>query len=82
MCNHDNDDIYVVGLDNQTYVLKSHMHLMCLDVIKEVFPDACFVFTYRKLPDVVGSFCSLTETVSTFKGKHFLPLKVSIILTH
>jgi hypothetical protein len=57
------------GMDNQTYVLKSHMHLMCLDVIKEVFPDACFVFTYRKLSDMVGSFCSLSETVTKPWGR-------------
>ena len=60
-------NLWFSGLDNQTYVLKSHMHLMCLDVIKEVFPDACFVFTYRKISDVIGSFCSLSETVCIFK---------------
>jgi hypothetical protein len=56
------------GLDKQTYVLKANVHLLCLDAILKVFPDAKFVFTCRNLSEMVGSFCSLQEVVTTPYG--------------
>ena len=51
-------------IGEKTFLLKAHVHLMCLDVLIDLFPDAHFIFTYRKVSDIVGSYCSLTEKVS------------------
>ncbi len=45
------------------WVLKAPMHMIFLDALLHVFPDASVVVTHRNLEDVLPSFCSLTATV-------------------
>ncbi len=56
--------LYISGVNNKRYLLKSHIHLMALDVLMEVFPDANLIFTYRRLTDMVASFASLIYKVT------------------
>lgn len=46
------------GLDKHGLLLKSHNHLLSLDALLDAFPDACLIFTYRKMTEVIPSFCS------------------------
>jgi len=46
------------GLDQHQLLLKAHVHLLSLDALLDVFPDACLIFTYRKMTEVIPSFCS------------------------
>jgi len=46
------------GLDQHGLLLKSHNHLLSLDALLDAFPDACLIFTYRKMTEVIPSFCS------------------------
>ena len=63
--------LQVIGfgqMENKTYLLKAHIHLMCLDSLLEVCPDACMVFTYRGLREMMGSFCSMIEKATELYG--------------
>jgi hypothetical protein len=54
------------------WILKTGQHLLDLDVIAEVFPDAGFVWTHRDPSELVPSFLS---TVTCFRsGTHAGPL--------
>lgn len=44
------------------WILKYPGHLNDLEVIRQVFPDAKFVWTHRDPTTVIGSLCSLMET--------------------
>ncbi|WP_199037229.1 sulfotransferase family protein [Glycomyces salinus] len=50
------------GREPKRWILKHPGHLNHMDVIREVFPDACFVWTHRDPITVMGSSCSLMET--------------------
>jgi hypothetical protein len=43
----------------ERWLLKSPAHLQALDVIVEMFPDACIVVTHRDPRECVGSYCSM-----------------------
>jgi hypothetical protein len=45
------------------WLLKSPCHLWALDVLIEMFPDACIVQTHRDPVEVVGSYCSMIEAL-------------------
>ena len=51
------------GRDRRRWVLKFPGHAAHLDVIRQVFPDARFVWSHRDPVGAVGSFCSLVETL-------------------
>ena len=51
-------------MENKRYLLKAPHHLLHLEAILDVFPDANFVFTHRKLSQIVPSFCSLIIAVN------------------
>ncbi|MBO0610790.1 sulfotransferase family protein [Myceligenerans salitolerans] len=51
------------GREPKRWVLKYPAHLNDMPVIKKVFPDATFVWTHRDPATVVGSACSLVETL-------------------
>ena len=51
------------GRAPRRWVLKYPAHLNDMPVIKKVFPDATFVWTHRDPASVVGSSCSLVETL-------------------
>lgn len=51
------------GRAPKRWIVKYPAHLNDMTVIKEVFPDATFVWTHRDPATVVGSACSLVETL-------------------
>ncbi|GAB4086034.1 sulfotransferase [Myceligenerans cantabricum] len=51
------------GRAPRRWVLKYPAHLNDMPVIRKVFPDATFVWTHRDPAAVVGSSCSLVETL-------------------
>ncbi|GHH75378.1 sulfotransferase family protein [Promicromonospora soli] len=51
------------GRAPKRWVVKYPAHLNDMSVIKQVFPDATFVWTHRDPATVVGSACSLVETL-------------------
>ena len=57
------------------WVLKTGQHLLDLDVIAEVFPDACFVWTQRDPNELVPSFLSTAACIRS--GTHPQPLDLS-----
>jgi hypothetical protein len=51
------------GRERRRWVLKFPGHAAHLDVIRQVFPDARFVWSHRDPAAAVGSFCSLVEAL-------------------
>lgn len=51
------------GRERKRWVLKYPGHLGDMDAIRQVFPDATFVWTHRDPVTVIGSFASLLETL-------------------
>jgi hypothetical protein len=47
----------------ERWLLKSPAHLWALDILVEMFPDACIVQTHRNPLHVVGSYCSMMEAL-------------------
>lgn len=47
----------------QRWVLKCPDHVFALDAIREVYPDACFVFVHRDPTRVLASVAHLTEVL-------------------
>lgn len=45
------------------WLLKYPLHLHQLEDLIKVYPDASFIMTHRPLTKVVGSFCSVVETL-------------------
>ena len=43
----------------ERWLLKSPCHLWALDVLVEMFPDACIVQTHRDPLEIIGSYCSM-----------------------
>ncbi|THV30089.1 sulfotransferase [Glycomyces paridis] len=50
------------GREPRRWILKYPAHLGDVDAIREVFPDAVFVWTHRDPATAAGSMCSLMET--------------------
>lgn len=48
---------------NQRWVLKAPAHLLNLDALLTIFPDACIIQTHRNPLKVIASACSLTAIV-------------------
>ena len=64
-------------MDEHQYLLKAHVHLLNLDALLEVFPDACLIFTYRKMTEVLPSFCS---TIAMVKMTHLSLLYIYLYI--
>jgi hypothetical protein len=52
----------------ERWLLKSPAHLWAIDSLVELFPDACILFTHRNPLEVVGSYCSMMETLMASRG--------------
>lgn len=52
-----------LGRERKRWVLKHPGNLFCLEQILEVFPDAKIVWTHRDPATVIGSLCSMNETL-------------------
>lgn len=64
------------GRERKRWIVKYPGHLKDMAAIKEVFPDATFVWTHRDPATVVGSTCSLVETMWAMYQKDPDPLEV------
>jgi hypothetical protein len=64
------------GRPSKRWIVKYPAHLNDMTVIKQVFPDATFVWTHRDPAAVVGSSCSLIETLWAPYQKDPDPLEV------
>ncbi|MFT4570840.1 MAG: hypothetical protein ACI8TX_001231 [Hyphomicrobiaceae bacterium] len=47
----------------ERWLLKSPAHLWALDVLVEMFPDACIVQTHRDPTEVLASYCSMMHAL-------------------
>lgn len=64
------------GRESRRWIVKYPGHLNDMAAIKEVFPDATFVWTHRDPATVLGSSCSLVETMWAMYQKDPDPLEV------
>ncbi|HJQ46749.1 MAG TPA: sulfotransferase [Amycolatopsis sp.] len=75
-------NLQVIGLHEpgKRWVLKSSSHLVCLDALLAVYPDALIIQTHRRpASTVLGSACSMVDKMtagrsSTFQGKAIGPV--------
>ena len=68
------------GRPSKRWVVKYPAHLNDMTVIRKVFPDATFVWTHRDPGTVVGSACSLVETLWAPYQKDPDPLEVGQLI--
>lgn len=73
---HHHRLLQLIGLNDtdKRWVLKNPSHLMAVDALSEVYPDAIIVVTHRDPVTCVASMCSLAEastrgTSTTFVGE-------------
>ena len=53
---------------SKRYMSKAPFHLLYLDTLVDVFPDATLIYTYRPLTEVLPSSLSLHKTQMAFAG--------------
>ncbi|HEX2145252.1 MAG TPA: sulfotransferase [Glycomyces sp.] len=58
------------GRERRRWILKFPGHTAHLDVIRQRFPDATFVWTHRDPAAAVASFCSLVASLSGLHCRH------------
>jgi hypothetical protein len=51
----------------ERWLLKSPAHLWAIDVLLEFFPDACLVWAHRNPVELVPSYCSMIEALSSLR---------------
>ncbi|MEN8182021.1 MAG: sulfotransferase [Myxococcota bacterium] len=51
----------------ERWLLKSPAHLWALDVLVEMFPDACIVQTHRNPLEILPSYCSMIATLMSIR---------------
>ena len=56
--------------------LKTPVHMLSLDALLEIYPDARFVMTHRDPSKVLGSVCSLISKLRTLTSERREPLAV------
>jgi hypothetical protein len=56
--------------------LKSPAHMLSIDVLGEVYPDARFVMTHRDVGKVLPSVCALYDSLSRVLTEHADPLAI------
>lgn len=66
---HDALQVLQYKQPRDRWVLKHPANLFCLPEILEVFPDAKIVWTHRDPPTVIGSLCSMNETLQRMHRK-------------
>jgi hypothetical protein len=52
----------------ERWLLKSPVHLWALDVLVEMFPDACIIVTHRNPIEAIASYCSMMHTLMMLRG--------------
>jgi sulfotransferase family protein len=48
----------------ERWLLKSPAHLWAVDVLLELFPDACIIWAHRDPRELVASYCSMMQALS------------------
>jgi hypothetical protein len=61
---------------DRRWVLKSPFHLLQLDALHRVFPDATFVWAHRDPPTAMASWCNLVKTVQLFHLRRLDPWRI------
>ena len=51
-------------MEKKRYLLKGAHHLMHIEALLDVLPDASFIFTSRKLSQVIPSFCAFISLLN------------------
>ena len=51
-------------MENKRYLLKGAHHLMHIEALLDLLPDASFIFTNRKLSQVIPSFCAFISLLN------------------
>ncbi|HMJ11686.1 MAG TPA: sulfotransferase [Polyangiaceae bacterium] len=51
----------------ERWLLKSPAHLWSLDVLLELFPDACIIWAHRNPAALVASYCSMMQALSNVR---------------
>jgi hypothetical protein len=51
----------------ERFLLKSPAHLWALDVLNEMFPDVCILWTHRDPLEMLGSYCSMMAMLMTIR---------------
>ncbi|SDD92328.1 sulfotransferase family protein [Glycomyces harbinensis] len=64
------------GRERRRWILKFPGHVAHLDVIRQVFPGAVFVWTHRDPVAAVGSFCALVEALAGVHCRRVDPVAV------
>ncbi|GAA1865997.1 sulfotransferase [Myceligenerans crystallogenes] len=77
---HDALKVLQHGREPKRWILKYPGHLNDMPTIREVFPDATFVWTHRDPSSVVASACSLVETGWAMYQKDPDPLEVGQVV--
>jgi hypothetical protein len=52
----------------ERWLLKSPAHLWALDVLIEMFPDACMIWTHRSPLEMMGSYCSMMAMLMAIRA--------------
>ncbi len=70
--------LQLIGLEEQQnrWVLKNPSHLMSLDALMEVYPDALVVLTHRDPVTCVASMCSLAEASTRGQSTAFVGAEI------
>jgi hypothetical protein len=55
----------------ERWLLKSPAHLWALDVLVEMFPDVCIIWTHRNPMHIIGSYCSMMEALMAMVRESF-----------
>ncbi len=64
------------GLRGEHWILKTPCHLMWLDALLEVFPDALLVHTHRNPTTVLASVSSLMSNIRSAMTEHIDPVAI------
>ena len=75
---HYRDTLKILQLQRpgRRWVLKCPYHLWGLEAMLEVFPNAVFVQTHRRMDRVIPSTCSMFATLRKLDSHHVDPLEV------
>jgi hypothetical protein len=52
----------------ERWLLKSPAHLWALDVLAEMFPDVCLIWTHRDPLEMMGSYCSMMAMLMAIRA--------------
>jgi hypothetical protein len=51
----------------ERWLLKSPAHLWALDILAELFPDVCIIWTHRNPLQIIASYCSMMDALMAIR---------------